>query len=330
MRVVTTMLACLLLIPAAALGIEASDFAYRPVTQSDLSQVEEDWRSRDLSAKNATIIQEDEIDGGKVLIVRHEMPSSRAHFGAIILPDVEDLSAAPVVVLPDGLQQVSPTIDVETKIKKYGSVDYIDDFVKILPAFRGRFMGFKDNGWFSRGDFCDAWDGATDDSIAMLNAAEELLPEVNFEKVLVWGGSRGGNVALLMAMRDQRVNTVLAIAAPTDFYRESWQIDGIDQYRCQFFDGKSEEESRQSMLASSPLFFAPTGHLERVVIHHDEGDDIVPAWNAREMSTHLKSHSVDVVTHLYPTAGHGHMTAEDSFWQNMKDNVSEFLTRLEK
>lgn len=326
MKVSSRQAFCLLLIPAVTQGIEAETFDYRRITSSDLKKVQADWASRDLSARGVEIIEEDEIDGGRLMIVRHDV-ASRAHFGAIIIPDVDDLTTAPVVVLPDHLEQNNPTFDVQANIEKYRTFEPIDGFVQILPSFRGRFMGYKDNGWFSRGDFCDAWDGPTDDSIALLNVAEQLLPEVNFDEVLVWGGSRGGNTALLMAARDPRVHTVIAIAAPVDFYRESWQIDGVDQYRCQFFDGRDSEEARHHMLASSPLFFEPTDSLARVVIHHDEGDGIVPVWNAQEMSAHLKSHSVNVTTHIYPTAAHGHLVAEDSFWQNMRETVSEFASR---
>ena len=326
MKAMAAWATCLLLAPSASFGIEPESFEYRAVTQADLTKVESQWRSRELRARNVKIVEEDEIDGGgKVMIVRHEI-DSRAHFGAIIIPDREDLSTAPVVVLPDHLEQNNPTIDIEANITKYRSVELVDNFVWVLPSFRGRFLAYKDNGRFSRGDFCDAWDGPTDDTIAMLNVAEELLPEVNFEEVLVWGGSRGGNTAYLMAARDPRVHTVIAIAAPVDFYRESWQR-GSGQYRCHFFDGRNEQQARHDMLASSPLFFEPHDALQRVIIHHDEGDDIVQPWNAREMAEHLQSHSVDVTLHIYPTEGHGHLAAEEEFWENMRENVSEFVER---
>lgn len=327
MKVPIPLVACLALVPHTGRAVEAESFEYRPVTQADLEKVEEDWRSRDLSAQNVRIIEDEEIEDGRVLIVRHEI-DSRAHFGAIVLPDVEDLSTAPVAVLPDGLSQLDPTIDVEVKINKYREHESADGYIKIIPSFRGRSMAYKGNGWFSRGDFCDAWDGATDDSIAMLNAAEEILPQADFDSVLVYGGSRGGNTALLMAVRDPRVHTVITIAAPVDFYRQSWQIEGIDQYRCQFFDGRDETAARHDMLASSPLFFDPAEGLQRAVIHHDEGDDIVPVWNAREMSAHLESHSVDVTTHIYPTEGHGHLVAEDSFWDNTNATLREYAERV--
>ena len=158
--------------------------------------------------------------------------------------------------------------------------------------------------------------------------AETLFPNVSFKKVLAWGGSRGGNIALLMAVRDPRVSTVIADAAPVDFYRESWQIEGSDQYRCQFFDGSNDVEARHKILASSPLFFQPHEHLDNVFIHQDKGDEVVPVWNAQEIAAHLESHSVNVTTYIYPTEGHGYMVAEDSFWENKRRNLSEFISSL--
>lgn len=311
------------LLAGQAAANEPHTFDYRTVSPADVQRVLADWRARDLGARNVTVIQEEDRDGFRLIVLRHDV-SSRAHFGAILLPDVEDLSAAPVVVLPDGLEQYNPRFDLDLNIRKYQSLDYLKGYVKILPAFRGRFMSYADNGWYSRGDFCDAYDGPTDDSIAMLNAAEELLPEVDFTRVLVWGGSRGGNTALLMAARDPRVHTVIAIAAPVDFYRQDWQVEGSNQYRCQFFDGVNEPQSRHRMLASSPSFFPPHENLERVFLHHDEGDDVVPVWNAERMAAHMETHSVDVTKHVYPTQGHGALAGEETFWRNIEAEITAF------
>ena len=305
------------------LANEPQSFEYRAVRDTDLTRVQSDWESRDLSAQNAIVVYQEERSDLKLLVVRHDV-SSRAHFGAILVPQGVDLARAPVVVLPDGLEQFNPTFDLEQNIRKYQSLEFLRGFIKVLPAFRGRFMGYRDNGWYSRGDFCDAYDGSTDDSIAMVNVAEQLLPEAGFEKILVWGGSRGGNTALLMAVRDPRVNTVIAIASPVDFYREDWQVAGSNQYRCQFFDGKNEQETRHRMLASSPLFFEPNRNLENVFLHHDAGDNIVAVWNAHRMATRLEPFPVSVTKHIYPTVAHGALAGEAAFWENLERQVSSF------
>jgi dipeptidyl aminopeptidase/acylaminoacyl peptidase len=204
----------------------------------------------------------------------------------------------------------------------------LDGFIKIVPAFRGRSMNYQGESWFSRGDFCDAYDGPADDSIAMLNVAASLFPEVDFRKVLVWGMSRGGNTALLMAIRDPRISTVIAAAGPVDFYRESARVMYEEQYECQFFDGKSEQESRERMLASSPLFFRPHANLEDVFLHHAAQDEVVPVWNTHEIAAHLETFSVDVTTFIYPVEGHGAIVGDETFWSNIRASVSAFLSNI--
>jgi predicted esterase len=318
---------------------ETPAFNYRPVEQADLERVRTEWASRDLRARAVEVFHEEDKEGFKLLLLRHEV-LGRTHYGAIFLPKIDDLAKAPVVVLPDGLDQGNPAFDIETEISKYQvhgqqllyplKVLYpLEAFIRLIPAFRGRSMRYNGNSWFSRGDFCDSYDGAADDSIAMLNAAEQLLPEVDFSKVLVWGNSRGGNTALLMAVRDPRINTVIAVAGPVDFYRESARVMYEQQYECQFFDGKSEQESRDRMIASSPLFFRPNENLEAVFLHHASQDDVVPVWNTHKMAAHLESYSVDVRASVYPLEGHGAIVVAEDFWSNMNAGITRFLDNID-
>lgn len=315
-----------LVIAAEAQCVEPAEFQYRTVTQIDLEKVLAEWRSRDLEAKDVRIVFELSNDDYRLIVVQHYL-ESKAHFGAIVVPNLENVAELPVAVIPDGLYQGSPTFDIEQAIAKYRSFEPLRGFIKIFPGFRGRVIATEDRVWFSRGDFCDAYDGPTDDSIAMLNVTEDMFPDINFNDVLVWGESRGGTVGLLMAVRDERINTVIAIGAPTDFYRASWQVPGSDQYRCQFFDGHTDEQARQRILASSPLFFLPTQNLNTVALHHDAGDEVVLVWNAHEVETHLKSHAVHVDKNIYPTEWHGAMVAEPEFWENVEADIADFLSR---
>ena len=110
--------------------------------------VQKDWQKRDLRARNVKVVHEEDRDGFKLLVVQHDI-SSRAHFGALFVPDVDDLSDVPVIVLPDHLEQGNPTIDIERNIDKYQSYEPLAGFIKILPGFRGRIVDYKDRGWFS-------------------------------------------------------------------------------------------------------------------------------------------------------------------------------------
>ncbi len=146
---------------------------------------------------------------------------------------------------------------------------------------------------------------------------------------MVGGGSRGGTIALLMGVRDSRVNTSSAGAAPVDFYREDLRIEYDDQYICWFLNGKSETESRQRMLASSPLYFAPNENLQNVFLYHGEQDEIVPSWNPVEMTSHLEEHEVDVSTYIYPGVDHSNWWTTPSGQADNEAGTTKFLNNIE-
>ncbi len=279
-----------------------SGFNYRPITDKDINAVWNEWNNRDVSAKNIEVVLSDRESG--FVLVKHELHGN-AHFGGIILPKSKDLTNAPVMVILDGLNQEKPEIRLGIYPRSgYVKFEPYSDFIKIIPSFRGRTAYFKGRGYASGGDFCDAYDGATDDAIALVNVAESLYPEANFKKIFARGYSRGGIVALLMAVRDPRVNTVSSFAAPTDFYRDSVKDNYGTQYQCQFFEGKTNTEARIRMLASSPVYFKPQTNLENVDIHHGENDEVVPVWNAKIMSDHLRAFNINLNVSIYPQGKH--------------------------
>lgn len=115
--------ACLLLLTLIFMSpdvrsAETPAFNYRPVEQADLERVRTEWASRDLRARAVEVFHEEDKEGFKLLLLRHEV-LGRTHYGAIFLPEIDDLAKAPVVVLPDGLDQGNPAFDIETEISKY-------------------------------------------------------------------------------------------------------------------------------------------------------------------------------------------------------------------
>jgi dipeptidyl aminopeptidase/acylaminoacyl peptidase len=211
----------------------------------------------------------------------------------------------PVFVDAEGLNQDYPAIDLEGVIENHQRNPQTASLIKVVPSFRGQTLNYDGMSFPSEGDFCDAYDGAADDAIALLNVAEERIPEANFEDVLVFGASRGGNTALLMGIRDRRVNTIIAMAPPVNFYWQPLLESYGDQFVCQFLDGKSVEEARERMVLSSPLLFEMADGVESVFLFHGTRDTIVPLWNSFEMAARLEADGVDVTTFYYPRNIHG-------------------------
>ena len=92
-------------------------------------------------------------------------------------------------------------------------------FVFAVPGLRGETLEVDGEAYVSEGDRTDGWDGATDDTIALLSAVLEAVPEAHPERACVYGKSRGASVALLAAARDPRIDCAVAWAGPADWFR---------------------------------------------------------------------------------------------------------------
>ena len=55
------------------------------------------------------------------------------------------------------------------------------------------------------GDPSDAWDGATDDTLALLNAALDVTPQADPNRIGMWGHSMGGEVTLRALLVSDRI-----------------------------------------------------------------------------------------------------------------------------
>jgi dienelactone hydrolase len=279
-------------------------FDYRAPTEEDLRSVRDTWAARDLSAKDVRVVYEHTTERYQVKIYEHSVDRHK-HYGAVVVPTDTSKTAFPVIVSPDGLQQENPSITLENNLGYYNS-----QYIMVVPAFRGRSLRYQTASFYAGGDFCDAYDGATDDSIALLNVVEANTPQADMQKVLVSGYSRGATVSLLMAERDKRVRVVVAGSGPVDFHRQEVANRYGDQYQCQFITGKTETQSRQRMLASSPLYFNTLPNVEKIHLFQGGADSIVPPWNAEAMNLFLLAQNIDVTYRLYPEWRH------DNIWSN--------------
>ncbi len=302
-------------------------FSYRSITASDLEGVYSIWSTRDLSVQNVELVYETNYSNHRVLIFQHSLLGN-IHYGTIAIPEKEDLSGVPVVIIGAGLDQDDRNIDSASIITGYGSHPALIGFIKIIPTFRGQTLHFNGNTYKAEGDFFDAYDGATDDSIGLLNVAEAYVPEGRYDKVLVVGGSRGGLTGLLLAMREPRINTVIAAAAPVDFYRKDVRNHYKLQYFGQFFRNKTHKESRQRMLACSPLFFEPLDNVENIFLHYGAADRTVPLWNAGLMYNHLLSQEIQVKKHVYEKGTHSSFYDSTEFQRDFITGVEQFLKNI--
>ncbi len=266
-------------------------------------------KARDLSPRNAAVVYEDTSNGLYVVrILRHSV-NGVDHYGAVTIPTAHASAKLPVVVELDGLDESNPPLDLARRIAGLGAHPW--SAIVVFPAYRGRTIQYAGRSWTAGGNFCDAFDGASDDTQALLNVLEATEPVADVSRLLVRGGSRGGSVALLLGQRDARVQIVSAGSAPVDFYRADVAAAYGNIYQCQFLTGKSTEQSRQAMIAASAYHFPMLRSVSKVYLDHGELDSVVPVLNATEMNKRLMADGVKTDLFIHSGAGHdlGQVTA---------------------
>jgi len=299
-----------------------NSFPFSPVTTEQVAQIQALWAARDLVPTGVTVYHENATSSVYTLRIYEHVVNGRRHYGAVTFPKAA--GTFPVVLFASGLNQSDPTMDVGGW--EQAAQARLGQAVFVVPVFRGRTLIYKGLSLAAEGDFCDAYDGPTDDSIALLNVVEAEIPQADFTHVMARGGSRGGNTALLLGVRDSRVTMVSAASAPTDFYRQEVAYKYSSQYRCQFLDGKTEAQSRERMLASSPLHFPTLPNVTRVFIDQGSVDDVVPQWHATEMDARMKAQGVNVELRVYQ--GYGHDLGQSPEWVRRQHEIYEtFLAR---
>lgn len=289
------------------------DKVFQKPTRAEIKAVQEIWAKRDLSPKDVTQVAQGKINLGyteaEVRIISHSVHGQK-HFGAIIIPDgiaakapvILDLKGVSWDYFPLNLNQIiSPQILGQNQKR----------FIYVVPSFRGEILKFNGADYVSEGDRTDSWDGATDDALALLNAALKITPEADANRICAFGKSRGGSVALLAGIRDAKIKCVLDWAGPVDWFElmgtEGWtqkeiasdgllnksapNEDGgqfIERFLAKAITGKwNLRDVRLKMIADSPIYFAER-LPQRLQIHYGIEDEMVPVINGRALAEKLK------------------------------------------
>lgn len=326
------------------------DSVFAKPTSAEIAEVEADWRARDLQPHDIKEVLKGRIDLGQsmatVRLVSHRVLGSR-HYGAIIVPDGATQGCCPVVV---ELKGVSPNY-FPLDLNKLHSPQFFGDiqkqFIYVVPSYRGEVLQFEGKSYTSEGDRTDALDGATDDAIALLSVALKTTPEINPQRIGVFGHSRGGNVALLMGIRDPRVAGIVEWAGPTDWFElmgtEGWAErelyaealrtratptetggQNVERFLMKAIKGEATlKDVRRRMIASSPIYFAR--RLPPAQLHYGLEDPSVPVRNGLGLVRELKRRAVPASRYqafFYPRQGH------DTDRLVAPGRTRDFLTRI--
>ncbi len=289
-------------------------------------------RQKDISPKNVTVHDSIVIsNGNKLYVLSHSVEGNR-HYGAVILPMTMSHHKLPIIVFATGGDGMHSEFDISMDFNHRavqfpnflgGGLD--KEFIVAIPSFRGQQLIIGNKKYLSEGNVGDSFDGATTDALGFLNVVLKTFDRSDEKRIAIFGGSRGGTVALLASIRDKRIKRAIAVAAPTDM--KALQALYPDQFKLLFFNdllaGKiSESEARRRFIASSPIHFIR--ELPLVQLHHDIGDPFVPIQFAKDLACGMIENDQIVQSYFYHEGIHG-FWSDSRYWYRVQDFVKKMV-----
>ena len=268
----------------------------------ELAAIKADWQDFLAASDSFSIIKEMDYAIDRKLVIVAQYAEGRKHYGAIIFPyQYDDRQKYPLLLWANGLNQQDPTSYMEDGFRKHLYADLNNYFI-LIPAYRGQALSAYGKRYCADGFFGDAFDGATDDALRLLDLAKTEFKGVDKRRIAVWGVSRGGTVALLMGARDTTINTIISQSGPVNFFAKAVYQRYNFQYKYQFFSKKEPiARIRAKILKSSPIYFIKN-YPNRLMIAHGRNDQLVPIANANQLIKKMSNNQQ--VTTLIDDSGH--------------------------
>jgi len=313
---------------------------FSPPTSEELAEVWDDWNSRDLEPAEWREIERSEMRIAEmesiVRIMAHKVGGD-LHYGAIIVPHAAGAAPRPVMIEAKGVSWDYRPLDLEHDLRLPDILGaHRQDLIYVIPSFRGERMVLGQRSYLSEGDRTNAWDGATDDALALLELALMTTPQADSTRIGIFGQSRGGSVAFLAAIRDTRIRAVVSWCGPVDWFThmgsDGWSLEEmvqegvrlnavppepggqfIERYlRRPSADQRTLRFARHRMVASSPLYFLK--HLPLVRCSYGREDTMVPVVNAESLVLAFRGNP-DQQCRIVEGAGHDLEWAEKQIAQ---------------
>ncbi len=317
---------------------------FAPPSEAEVAALLDEWANRDVQARGIQEVESTTVSlgttPGTLRIVSHDVGGVR-HFGAILAPSGAAARSLPVLVIAHGGDHgVDLSVDALPFLQlAFG--DLVDDFVYVAPSFRSERLSFSGRDYVSGGEQ-SPWDRDVDDALALLNVALQTTPQADSGRIGVLGFSRGACVALLMGIRDSRIDLVAEYFGPTDFFGPFVQgaveqalhgsppdLPGADYINETFIQPLKRGELtiadvRPELLRRSPVYFARL--LPQVQVHHGTADPIVPVEEAErliDVMHALGRTAPEFESYIYPGGVHNPLSFPGAI-----ERTRDFLRRL--
>jgi uncharacterized protein (TIGR03067 family) len=287
--------------------------ACAPPTAAELARVRSEWKSRDLVPRDTRKEHETHLNVNGVAlqatVISYRIHSQR-NFGVVLVPVGAKNRSCPVLVELKGVSPSYFPLRVPGGILTPSILGAdLRKFVVFLPAVRGEQLLFDGKTYQCEGDPDDSWDGATDDAISFITAGLEFCPQADANRIVAFGKSRGGAVAMLLGERDPRVRAIVSWSGPVGWIENMTQM-GWSQFELvreglstqappnspagqairTFFkpaiSGKMNLiQTRDRLIASSPIYFV--SHLPPAQLHYGANDFTVATEEGRSIEAIL-------------------------------------------
>ncbi len=318
------------------------DVLFAAPTQDEIDAVAAELAGRAPAATDVQTGVDTVIPSGagfdvRVRIVSHLVDGFR-HVGAVLTADGLT-GPAPVVVYAHGGDEGAAVEDLLLQFGFLGSE--AADFVWLIPSFRSESLRFAGETYTSQGT-PSPWDRDVDDALSLLEVGLSIETAADESSVGVLGFSRGAGVALLMGVRDDRIDRIVEFFGPTDFFDgfvqdvvaealrgEPRNLPGLSWLDATYLqplglEQKTIAEVRIELVRRSPVLFAED--LPAVQIHHGTADDVVEVSQAQsliDVLTTLGRTEPDFQAFTYDGGTHNPLTLSGSIGR-----ASDFLLAL--
>lgn len=279
------------------------DALFAPPTDAEIAVVEAEWEGREVPVEGYRLERSISwsLDGASATLqaVSHVVDGNR-HFGMVLVPAGFSAGDLPVLLYAHGGDNgigADEFLAITGAARLAGS-----DFVFVAPSFRSEPLDHPEATFHSEGA-PSPWDRDVDDALALLNTVLATVPESDSTRIGVLGVSRGGGVALLMGIRDPRVDALVSLFGPTDFFdgyvrdivedalrgtlRPLPGLAHLDTAVVQpLREGAlSIEEVRLELVRRSSVLFVD--RLPPLQLHHGTADEVVSISQATRMEQAL-------------------------------------------
>ena len=281
-------------------------------SENELSNILIAWMEKDFTPNQIQIVHETVKPNGDSIKVVSHLVNGQKHYGLIRVPKAINTTNAPILL---GLMGGGTGMDVLrtgdiNRLSSGKCRELLDNYISIMPAFRGNVIRGEEFCFRSEGYAGDVWLGPAEDAVVFLEVVKFMYNKTDSTKVLAKGISRGATVALIIGSLTDKVDYIIANSTHTKFldahvlYNE---YVGGSFSRAFYTPKTSPEDIRKRIIASSPYYFLD--QLPAFEIHQGTEDQKTTIWHARVIEDKLKAIGKMDSAHqiiIYEGKGHGY------------------------